>query len=300
MYITACTRALILWRVWGVEKIPMVACFRVRESKAAAMAKAVRPARAAYKVGELTGKRAAVVGASRGLGLEFARQLALKGNRVLAGARDPEASSGLQKLKQQSGELETVQVDVTSDDSVKAFAQEAKSRLDHVDLLLNIAGTISTRGYDRWDIIVDGRAECLPEDVRYAMETNALGPYKVVQELLVSGAIGGTEGTLVGNMSSKVGSAADNFSGGGYAYRASKAALNLMSVSMSVDLADMGVTTVLLHPGFVRTDMTEGEGFIEPTESVEGLLTVLEGKCSSIGHDLNGKWIDYKCEVVPW
>ena len=77
--------------------------------------------------------------------------------------------------------------------------------------------------------------------------------------------------------------------------RASKSALNIINKSMSIDLANRGVTAVLLHPGYVRTRMTGGQGLIDVDESVRGLLRVLE-----TAEPLNGAWYDYSGKVVPW
>lgn len=95
----------------------------------------------------------------------------------------------------------------------------------------------------------------------------------------------------------QVGSVADNSSGGGYAYRASKSALNVITKSMSIDLATRGITCTLLHPGWVRTDMTNHNGLIDVEQSVEGMAAVLREKSYD---ELQGAWFDYKMEAIPW
>ena len=124
------------------------------------------------------------------------------------------------------------------------------------------------------------------------------GPLMVAQQLLWNGALGGDKErrSVIGNVTSKVGSCDDNGSGRGYAYRASKAALNVASVSLSIDYRDQNVATVLLHPGWVRTRMTEGRGLIDADESARGLLEV----CSWPSEKISGRWYDYKFEEVPW
>ena len=114
----------------------------------------------------------------------------------------------------------------------------------------------------------------------------------VAQQLLWNGALGGDKErrSVIGNVTSKVGSCDDNGSGRGYAYRASKAALNVASVSLSIDYRDQNVATVLLHPGWVRTRMTEGRGLIDADESARGLLEV----CSWPSEKISGRWYDYK------
>jgi NAD(P)-dependent dehydrogenase (short-subunit alcohol dehydrogenase family) len=113
--------------------------------------------------------------------------------------------------------------------------------LRHIDVVINNAGIYGAK--------VDIKT-VTEQDMMQTFKTNAIGPLIVVQQLLVNGLIGGFGGkTLVANVSSKVGSVDDNRGGGGYPYRASKSALNIVNKSMSIDLAGDGVTCVLLHPG---------------------------------------------------
>jgi NAD(P)-dependent dehydrogenase (short-subunit alcohol dehydrogenase family) len=102
--------------------------------------------------------------------------------------------------------------------------------------------------------------------------------------------------SLVGNVTSKVGSVEDNGSGRGYSYRASKSALNIVTKSMSIDLASRGVHFALLHPGWVKTDMTESRGLIDAEESARGLIRVLQGEFG----DCERFWFDYKGDKIPW
>ena len=88
----------------------------------------------------------------------------------------------------------------------------------------------------------------------------------------------------------------DNGGGRGYSYRASKSALNNINKSMSIDLEPENVTCVLLHPGWVRTAMTEGRGLIDAEESAAGMIAVMEGAAGNI----RGMWYDYKLEAIPW
>ena len=92
---------------------------------------------------------------------------------------------------------------------------------------------------------------------------------------------------------------ADNGSGGTYAYRASKAALNAVTVSLARDLSSRGVTATLLHPGYVRTDMTNNSGLISAEESASGLLSLLDsGGRGEL--ELSGRWFDFKRDEIPW
>jgi NAD(P)-dependent dehydrogenase (short-subunit alcohol dehydrogenase family) len=113
--------------------------------------------------------------------------------------------------------------------------------LRHIDVVINNAGIYGPK--------IDIKT-VTEQDMMQTYKTNTIGPLIVVQQLLINGLIGGFGGkTLVANVSSKVGSVDDNRGGGGYAYRASKSALNIVNKSMSIDLAGDGVTCVLLHPG---------------------------------------------------
>ena len=137
------------------------------------------------------------------------------------------------------------------------------------------------------------------DEMMHVYRINTIGPMLVTQQLVKRGLVGSSaEGpvSLVGNVTSKVGSVDDNGSGKGYAYRASKAALNIVNKSMSIDLADRGVWCQLLHPGWVRTRMTEGRGLIDADESAAGLIKAMEGEYGPI----NGCWYDYKGDEIPW
>ncbi|KAA6417695.1 MAG: hypothetical protein FRX49_12383 [Trebouxia sp. A1-2] len=197
----------------------------------------------------------------------WVKQLVSKGNKVIASCRNPSEAADLQK----AGVAHVVKLDVSDPASIK--------------VVINNAGVYGSR------ISLE---TVTAEDMLFTYKANTIGPLLVVQQLLKNKLIG-KPATLVGNVTSKVGSVEDNGSGGSYAYRASKSALNNVNKSMSIDLEDEGITCVLLHPGYVRTDMTSGNGLIDVDQSVSGLLSVLESDLP-----LNGKWYDYKQEAIPW
>ncbi|PSC75715.1 NADH-dependent fumarate reductase [Micractinium conductrix] len=230
----------------------------------------------------IAGKTVVVVGGSRGIGAEFVRQFAAKGNRVIATARTPaQAAKELEGTK-----VELTQLDVTSPQSVEQWAAEVQKLAPHIDLLINNAGVYSRRV---------GFSDVTHDDMLAAFTTNAIGPLMVVQQLHKRGVLGGARPTLVANVTSKVGSIDDNKSGGGYAYRASKTALNIINKSLSIDLAGDNITCTLLHPGYVRTDMTGGAGLIDKEESVRGMIGVLES-----GVELQGTFHDFAGKDIPW
>ncbi|EFN58591.1 hypothetical protein CHLNCDRAFT_140767 [Chlorella variabilis] len=232
---------------------------------------------------KLEGKTVVITGGNRGIGLQLVRQLLSRGNTVFATARQPSKADELQKLVDgSSGQLTVLQLDVASPESVEKWAAALKARTPHVDLLVNNSGV-----RDEWS----GLEEVTAADMLHCFQTNAIGPLLVTQQLHKQRLLGSGSGG-----GSLMGSIDDNGSGSDYAYRASKAALNIVNKSLSIDLAGEGITCVLLHPGYVVTDMTGGRGLIDTKTCVAGLLKVLEKEEEAI----NGRWFDYKGQEVPW
>jgi NAD(P)-dependent dehydrogenase (short-subunit alcohol dehydrogenase family) len=158
-----------------------------------------------------------------------------------------------------------------------------------VDILINNAGVYGGR------INLD---TVTTQDMQDVFQVNTIGPLLTIQQLHKKNLLGGAnKPTLIANVSSKVGSIDDNKSGGGYAYRASKCALNIVTKSLSIDLASENIVATLLHPGYVQTDMTQGGGIINAEQSVSGMLSVLEKHSEE---ELQGRFRDYKNEEIPW
>jgi len=238
----------------------------------------------------ISDKTVVVTGATGGIGSEFCKQLLEKKNRVIAACRKP--TDALRSLgEEHSGQLTITELDVSDGRSIAKWASELSSKVDHVHVCINNAGTTGLDGFARWAL-----EDATEEDMMHAYMINAVGPTLIVQQLLKHSLLGGSSPSLVANVTSKVGSVADNGSGAGYAYRASKSALNNITKSMSIDLAPQGITCTLLHPGYVRTKMTEGRGLIDAPESAGGLIRVMEGAAGPIA----GRWYDYKLEEIPW
>ncbi|HEX7600324.1 MAG TPA: SDR family oxidoreductase [Polyangiaceae bacterium] len=225
-----------------------------------------------------------ITGANRGLGLGFARQLAARGEHVEAGAREPAKSPELAGLAKASGGRVRVHAcDVTDDVSVRAFAKSIGQV--PVDVVLNNAGVMGEmQAFDALDLA----------DVAHTFDVNALGPIRVTRALLPQLMLGKTR--RVAHVTSGMGSIGDNGSGGAYGYRMSKAALNMMNKSLSVDYADRGFTCVVLNPGWVQTDMG-GRGAPTPVEeSVAKMLARLDALTPAE----NGSFVDYKGGTHPW
>ena len=232
-----------------------------------------------------------VTGSNRGIGLELCRQLLAKGNRVEAACRSP--SDALEALRASSdGALTISTVDVSDEASIEAWAKSVRARRERVDVVINNAGVIGSNGY-AWDL-----ESTTMEEMVHVFKVNTCGPLLVVKALVREGLIGADPNapSLVGNVTSKVGSIDDNGSGGGYSYRASKTALNMVNKSLSIDLKSRGVRFALLHPGYVRTDMTEHKGLIDPPASAAGLIAILECKFG----DCETHWFDYKGDEIKW
>ncbi len=144
--------------------------------------------------------------------------------------------------------------------------------------------------FDRKDVSVDRVDFAMMEQT---LAVNTLGPLRVTQALLPN-LRAGKRRTIV-NMSSQLGSI-EQSNGTWYAYRASKAALNQITKTLSAELASEGFTVVVLHPGWVRTDMGGAGATYTPQESVRGLIAVIE----KLGPADNGRFYDFKGNAIPW
>lgn len=231
-------------------------------------------------------RRIVITGANRGLGLEFVRQWLLRGDRVLALERSREPSASLEALRREHDGLRIGSCDVTSDADVASAASTAEDHLGAVDLLVNNAGIYGARnrGMDEVDL----------EEMHRVFEVNAVAPLRVTRAfapLLERGAR-----PAVVHVTSLMGSIADNSSGGSWAYRASKAALNMINRNIAHDLDGKGIPSVAIHPGWVRTDMGSDAAPLSPEESVSAMIATIDAVSAS----QSGKMIDRAGETIPW
>jgi NAD(P)-dependent dehydrogenase (short-subunit alcohol dehydrogenase family) len=210
--------------------------------------------------------KAVVTGANRGIGLEFVKQLLARGASVDAGVRDPDRAVQLCEMeKNANGALRVHVCDVSDDASVHAFARNVGDA--PVDLLVNNAGVYggAHQGVSEMDF----------RDALATMNTNALGAVRVSLALLP--VIRKSKTKKIVHITSGMGSIGDNSSGGFLAYRMSKAALNMASKTLAVDLRNDGVISVVINPGWVQTDMG-GAGASTPVrDSVAGMLAQIDG-----------------------
>ncbi len=233
-----------------------------------------------------TARNVLVTGASRGIGLEYARQWSAAGHCVFALARDPAGSSGLVELAEaHPEEVVPVRCDVTDEKSVHAARAAVEDSADHLDVVINNAGARgSSSSIDEVD----------PDSVGQLMATNAVGPLRVSRAFLPL-LRAGHEPRLI-HMTSLMGSIEDNRSGGSYPYRMSKAALNMASRSMAVDLRDERILSVVLHPGWVRTDMGGPGARVPVEEAVAQLIQTIE----TLTLDRSGGFYDRRGDPLPW
>jgi NAD(P)-dependent dehydrogenase (short-subunit alcohol dehydrogenase family) len=239
-------------------------------------------------------RRAVVTGANRGLGLEFVRQLAARGDDVVAGARQPKTADALNKLAAKSaGRVTVVRLDVGDADDIAAAALHVGERFDAVDLLINNAG-IWTAPDEPERASSGPLADLRPDAVLEVLRINAVAPILVTQALAPSLAAAG-RGVVV-NISSWLGSIRGATDRSNIAYAMSKAALNMLTGRLAAELAGQGTIVVSMSPGWVATDMGGSSAPLEPPESVQGMLNVV----SALTPAQSGSFLDHAGAVLPW
>lgn len=229
-----------------------------------------------------------VIGASRGIGLEFVEQLLKRGASVIATHREKLAPPSLSNLR--CDRLSFLEMDAGDEVSIEEASTALRVKLGTNTLthIVHNAGIIGLR---------QGLGEVDASDMMECFRVNAVGPLLTAQYFTPLLRKGTNERPPVfAILTSKVGSIDDNGSGGIYAYRSSKAACNQVAKSLSIDLCEDGIKCVLLHPGYVRTDMTRGNGLIDKPESVAGLLKAIE----NTGKDTPFRFVDFKADLIPW
>lgn len=215
-----------------------------------------------------------IVGASKGIGLELCRQYRDQGHAVTALCR--KITDDLKKL-----DVKVIEnVDITSFDSLKESASSINDK--SIDVFIHNAGMWRTETFTDMNF----------ETIQEQFSVNTLAPMKSVMAFLPKLA----SSAKIGLMSSRMGSIADNTSGGRYGYRISKCALNMAAKSLSVDLVPSGISLAILHPGFVRTDMTEGKGDLNPDESVAGMIKVMD----KLTIESTGRFWHTAGHELPW
>ncbi len=215
-----------------------------------------------------------ITGANRGIGLAMTQQLIAAGHKVYGLCRN--VSDALV----QSGAIVIDGVDVGNPETLPA----SLSALNDVsiDLLINNAGVLASESVDDWQ----------PNTIDYQFRVNAMGPLLVTQCLLSNL----QEGAKVAMITSRMGSMADNGSGGYYGYRMSKAALNAAGVSLSKDLAPRDIAVGLFHPGFVQTDMVGGQGDVDADTAASRLIARID----ELSMENSGSFVHANGGELPW
>jgi len=226
-----------------------------------------------------------ITGANRGIGLALSTVFARNGWQVIACCRKPERATALSALRAASeGRLKIDQLEVTDDSQLERLRKELDGIA--IDVLVNNAGI---KGPDHQDFGF--------LDESWWIETfrvNSIAPYKISRALLDNVLL--SRRRVISTMTSQMGSLGGNHSGGSYVYRTTKAAMNMVMKSLSIDLQEKGVTAVAFHPGWVRTDMGGPEAPLSPEQSAEGLFKTL----LSLNPGNNGQFLNYLGESLSW
>ncbi|XP_065022484.1 uncharacterized protein LOC135648594 isoform X1 [Musa acuminata AAA Group] len=251
-----------------------------------------------------------VQGASRGIGLEFVRQLLEKNDKghVIATCRNPDGATGLLDLKKKFMErLNLLQLDVTKESTIEAAATSVRESYGSLNLLINASGILSIPDVLQPETTL---TKVEKSSLLLAYEVNAIGPILVIKHMWPLLKVGGGSGTerkhaVVASLSARVGSIGDNGLGGWHSYRASKTALNQLTKTISVEFARKKdpIVCILLHPGTVDTDLSrpfqrnvpKGKLFTKEL-SVQNLLSIIDNAKSSD----NGKFFAWDGQEIPW
>ncbi|MBN1675796.1 MAG: SDR family oxidoreductase [Kiritimatiellae bacterium] len=234
--------------------------------------------------------RILVTGSNRGLGLEFVRQYLGRGERVVACCRAPDRAAELKTLQKQFADRLTVlRLEVTDAKSRAAAHRRVKRLFGALDLLVNNAGIRSGARYDSPDF-----GELCREDILRVFEVNAVAPLLMAErffDLLRKG----TRPRVV-NITSMLGSITEKDWVFRYSYCASKAALNMFSKMLALDLRDKRVAVLALHPGHVQTDLGGSDAPLVPEQSIRGMIKVIDG----LRLRDSGKFLDWRGRQIAW
>ena len=222
-----------------------------------------------------------ITGANRGIGLQLTKHYLQAGWQVIATYRNAHDNDALRALE--CPQLAMLQVDVSSDKDLTNLANRLHGK--GLDLVINNAGiygpreqTLGTIDRHIW---------------REVLEVNTISPLMLAQALVEN--LAQNKGTLT-IISSKVGSIDDNSGGAGYMYRSSKTAVNQVTKSLSIDLAPRHIKVVVLHPGWVQTDMGGPNALITVAKSVAGLSSVIANLTTA----QSGHFINYDGSTIAW
>jgi NAD(P)-dependent dehydrogenase (short-subunit alcohol dehydrogenase family) len=231
-------------------------------------------------------KRIFITGSNRGIGLELARQCLQRGDLVFASCRQPDQADELQALKAEYPDRLTIlQLDITNQAQVEAVAEPLATEVDGLDILFNNAG-VSLGGERIGNLEVDS--------VLNVLYVNSVGPLMVTQSLLDLLRAG--QNPKIINVTSQLGSITRKRSGGRYSYDGRKAALNMFTRTLAFEVLPDGIITIVMHPGWVQTDMGGSGAPLSVKESAQGILQVTE----NLTKDDAGRFLQWDGDELPW
>lgn len=226
-----------------------------------------------------------ITGANRGLGLEFCRQYGAQGWRVFACCRQPETATELQALATKWDHLSIHPLEVADFQQIDQLAQQLNA--ETVDVLLSNAGIYGDkRDHDFGSLDYQTWLETL--------RINSLAPVKLAEAFLPH--LSKAQRPMLVAITSLMGSMEDNKSGGSILYRSSKAALNAAMKSLAIDLRPQNIAVLLLHPGWVKTDMGGYNAPTSPEQSIAGMRQVIE----AFTLEKTGSFLNFRGETLPW
>jgi NAD(P)-dependent dehydrogenase (short-subunit alcohol dehydrogenase family) len=261
---------------------PLDAAARAPYRRMASAAQAPAPVASTRRHGEFM-QAVLITGANRGLGLEFAKQYAADGYRVFATTRDRSSAKDLRALADAQTNVTVHALDASRADSVRALAQELAGQ--PIDILLSNAGVMGPTAQSFGSIDFDGMLE--------TFNVNSIAPLRLAEAFVDQ--VAKSERKLIVAITSGMGSIHES-GGGSYAYRASKAALNMSYRNLAIDLKERGITAVVINPGWVKTDMGGPGAQLEPSASISAMRSVLAGLRLAD----SGKFLDYKGGTWAW
>lgn len=225
-----------------------------------------------------------ITGANRGIGLEFVKQFLARGDRVLATCRNIESAGELEQLSNSRAELKILELDVSRIESMENLPRQLDG--EAIDIFVNNAGVYGPKALQFGNIEGKPWLEVL--------QINAVAPLLLTQ-LLMENLRKGSDKKLI-YVSSKMGSIDDNAGGGSYIYRSSKTALNAVVKSLAIDLAEDGFSAIVVHPGWVLTDMGGPNALLDTHTSVSGMLGVID----SLTMAGSGSFFNYDGSPIAW
>lgn len=226
-----------------------------------------------------------ITGSNRGIGLQMVRQSVKNGWRVYACCRHPGSADELIKVASMTpGQVSVHVLDIAETAQIQALAYELRNT--PIDWLINNAGVYGSAEHEF------GTTD--EHDWQKTFQINTIGPMKMA-EAFINNIEAGTE-KKIATLSSKMASMDDNSSGGSYIYRSTKAALNAVIKSLSIDLKAKDITVLAMHPGWVKTDMGGPNAEIDVNESVTNIFNIIE---TSTPHE-SGAFFDIDGTIIPW